>query len=59
MVTPRTMPGVLELLPAEQVVFNRMLETIRSVFERFGFLPIETPSIELTEVLLTKTGGET
>ncbi len=59
MVTPRTMPGVLELLPAEQVVFNRMLETIRGVFERFGFLPIETPSIELTEVLLTKTGGET
>jgi len=53
------MPGLLELLPAEQVAFNRMLATIRSVFERFGYLPIETPAIELTDILLTKTGGET
>ncbi len=59
MVTPRTMPGVLELLPGEQVVFQRMVDTIRSVYERFGFVPIETPVIEVAEVLLTKTGGET
>lgn len=59
MIEPRTMPGVLELLPLEQVRFQRMADTIRSGFERFGFLPIETPAIELTEVLLTKTGGET
>jgi histidyl-tRNA synthetase len=36
-----------------------MLDTIRRGFERFGFLPIETPVFELTEVLLTKSGGET
>ena len=59
MVTPRTMPGVLELLPGEQVAFRRMLDTIRTVYELFGFLPVETPAMELTEVLLTKTGGET
>ena len=59
MVTPRTMPGVLELLPAEQITFQRMLDTIRAAFERYGFLPIETPVMELAEVLLTKTGGET
>ncbi len=59
MVTPRTMPGVLELLPAEQITFQRMLSTIRAAFERYGFLPIETPVMELSEVLLTKTGGET
>ncbi len=59
MVTPRTMPGVLELLPAEQVTFRRMLETIRAAYERFGFVELETPAIELAEVLLTKTGGET
>jgi histidyl-tRNA synthetase len=53
------MPGVLELLPADQVTFQRMLDIIRSVYERFGFLPIETPAIELTDILLTKTGGET
>ncbi len=53
------MPGVLELLPAEQITFQRMLDTIRSQFELFGFLPIETPVMELSEVLLTKSGGET
>ena len=58
-VQPRTPPGVLELLPAQQLAFQRMLDTIRRGFERFGFLPIETPAYELSEVLLTKTGGET
>ena len=58
-IKPRTPPGVLELLPRDQVAFQRMLDTIRSRFERFGFLPVETPVMELCEVLLTKTGGET
>ena len=59
MIKPRTPPGVLELLPREQVAFQRMLDTIRRTFEAYGFLPIETPVFELSEVLLTKTGGET
>ncbi len=58
-VQPRTPPGVLELLPPQQLAFQRFLDTIRRGFERFGFLPVETPVFELTEVLLTKTGGET
>jgi histidyl-tRNA synthetase len=56
---PRTMPGVMELLPLDQIAFQEMLDTIRANYERFGFLPVETPAIELTDVLLTKTGGET
>ncbi|MBP9203877.1 MAG: histidine--tRNA ligase [Kofleriaceae bacterium] len=59
MIKPRTMPGVMELLPRDQLAFQRMLDTIRAAYERFGFLPIETPVIELTDVLLTKSGGET
>src|SRR3546814_16435297 len=38
---------------------QRMLDTIRLTFERFGFLPVETPVFELSDVLLTKSGGET
>jgi histidyl-tRNA synthetase len=53
------MPGVLELLPLDQIAFQRMLDTIRRNYEKFGFLPIETPVIEHSDVLLTKTGGET
>ena len=55
----RTMPGVLELLPLDQIAFQRMLDVIRRNYERFGFLPVETPVIEFSDVLLTKTGGET
>ena len=59
MIKPRTPPGTMELLPREQIAFQRMLDTIRRTFEGFGFLPIETPVFELSDVLLTKTGGET
>src|SRR5436190_10344486 len=58
-VQPRTPPGVLELLPPQQLAFQRMLDTIRRGFERFGYLPVETPVFEITDVLLTKSGGET
>lgn len=49
----------MELLPPQQLAFQRMLDTIRRHFERFGFLPVETPAFELSDVLLTKSGGET
>lgn len=49
----------MELLPREQIAFQRMLDTIRWNYERFGFLPVETPVFELSETLLTKSGGET
>jgi len=53
------MPGVMELLPLDQIAFQNMLDTVRRNFERFGFLPIETPAIEFSNILLTKSGGET
>jgi histidyl-tRNA synthetase len=58
-IKPRTPPGVLELLPRDQIAFQRVLDVIRRNYERFGFLPVETPVFELTDVLLTKSGGET
>lgn len=58
-IKPRLPSGFLELLPQDQIIFNAMFETIRKTYERFGFTPIETPAIEFTEVLLTKSGGET
>lgn len=58
-VAPRTLPGFMELSPNDQVKFNQMKETIQRSYERFGFLPLDTPVIELSEVLLAKAGGET
>ena len=59
MVQPRILPGFMELLPEDQILFNQMSDTIRKVYEKFGFLPLDTPTIELSEVLLAKAGGET
>lgn len=58
-IKPRTISGVLELLPNDQIVFNQMVDKIRKAYESFGFLPLDTPIIELSEILLAKAGGET
>ena len=58
-VEPKTLPGFMELLPSDQVKFNQMRETIQHSYEKFGFLPLDTPIIESSEVLLAKAGGET
>lgn len=58
-VKPSTLPGFMELLPQDQILFNEMLDTIRRNYEKHGFLPIDTPAIEKSEVLLAKGGGET
>lgn len=56
---PRTLAGFMELLPNEQIVFEQMKNTIEKTYQKFGFLPLDTPIIELSEVLLAKAGGET
>ena len=56
---PRTLAGFMELLPNEQILFNQMREKIQKTYEKFGFLPLDTPILELSEVLLVKAGGET
>lgn len=58
-IKPRTMPGTMELLPRGQAVLQRFIDRIRAGYERFGFQPIETPAIEMRDVLLTKSGGDT
>ena len=58
-VTPKIMSGFMELLPEDQILFNELVDTIRTSYESFGFLPIDTPILECSEVLLAKAGGET
>lgn len=56
---PRTLAGFMELLPEDQILFEQMKQKIEQTYQRFGFLPLDTPIIELSEVLLAKAGGET
>ena len=58
-IKPKTLPGFMELLPNEQILFNKMKETIKETYESYGFLPIDTPIVEDANVLLAKAGGET
>ncbi|MBX4259891.1 histidine--tRNA ligase [Clostridium estertheticum] len=58
-VKPSILPGFMELLPADQIEFNKLADTIRKTYESFGFMPIDTPVIEKSEILLAKGGGET
>lgn len=50
-VKPTLPGGFRDYLPAEMIVRNRMIATIRGVFERFGFDPLETPGMERRQVL--------
>ena len=58
-VEPKIMSGFMELTPENQIKFNYMYDTIKNTYESFGFLPIDTPILEYSEILLAKAGGET
>ena len=51
--------GFPEWTPAERILEQHMLDSIRASFERYGFSPIETSSVERNDVLTAKGGSET
>ncbi|MBQ7778294.1 MAG: histidine--tRNA ligase [Oscillibacter sp.] len=57
--TPRTLSGFMELLPAPQQQMERIMEVLRQTYSLYGFTPLDTPVIESSDVLLAKGGGET
>ena len=58
-VQPRTLSGFMELMPARQIQFDRMMAVLRESYSLYGFTPLDTPIIEASEGLLAKGGGET
>lgn len=59
MIQPSTLPGMMELLPEDQMVFDTIKRRIEDVFIKNAFFSIDTPAIEKLDVLLSKGGGET
>ena len=59
MIQPSTLPGMMELLPEDQLVFDTIKRKIEDVFIKNAFFSIDTPAIEKLDVLLSKGGGET
>ncbi len=58
-IKPRTLSGFMELLPKEQLIFNKIRDALEETYRLYGFLPLDTPILEYSEILLTKSGGET
>lgn len=58
-IQPSILPGFMELLPKEQKIFKDILRKITKVYEKNGFLEMDTSIIEKSKVLLAKNVGET
>jgi len=59
LIEPRIPKGFRDFLPEKEAERLSIVRTLQAVFEKFGFLPIDTPVLEFAEVLLGKGGGET
>ncbi len=57
-IVPRKLKGFWELMPKEQILFSSLLNSIEQVFKNNCFVPLDTPVLEYSEILLAKSGGE-
>ncbi len=59
MIEPKVLKGFRDSLPQQEIVRQNLMAKVQQIFRSFGFVPIDTPALEYTEVLLGKGGGET
>lgn len=57
-VEPRLSRGLRDLLPDQMLARQQMIDTIRGVYELYGFVPLTTPAIEFLDVLSGSAGQE-
>lgn len=58
-IEPRVLKGFRDFLPAMEIPKKAIISKLETHFSSYGFVPIDTPVLEYTEVLLGKGGGET
>ncbi len=58
LIKPRLLRGFRDYLPEQVIARQKMIATIREIYERYGFVPLDTPAMEYTETLLGKYGEE-
>ncbi len=59
MIEPAVLKGFRDSLPGEEIPKKKIVRKLEDVFSSYGFVPIDTPALEYTEILLGKGGGET
>ena len=57
-IRPRVPRGMRDILPEQMIRRQYVIDVIRDVFEEFGFEPLQTPALELSEVLTGKYGPD-
>src|SRR3954470_23414102 len=57
-IEPKTLKGFRDFLPAEARKRQFVINTLKKVFESYGFDPPETPVLEYEEILAGKYGDE-
>src|SRR3989442_12523292 len=55
---PRALQGMRDFLPERMILRHWVIGQLRSVFESFGFEPLDTPAVEYAETLMGKYGEE-
>ncbi len=58
-IQPRILKGFRDFLPSQEILRSDLTEKITKVYRSFGFVPIDTPVLEYSEILLRKSNGET
>ena len=59
LIQPRTLSGFRDFLPEMMIPREKLMETARTVYRSYGFVPIDTPTLELSEILCGKGSEET
>ncbi|MFW5801465.1 MAG: histidine--tRNA ligase [Spirochaeta sp.] len=59
MIEPRILKGFRDMMPQDERLRLQLQHTLQNTFQSYGFVPIDTPMLEYTEILLGKGGGET
>ncbi len=59
LIQPRTLKGFRDFLPEMMIPREKLMETARNVYRSYGFVPIDTPALELSEILCGKGSDET
>ncbi len=59
LIQPRVLKGFRDILPDAEIMRSDLQEKITKVYRSYGFVPIDTPVLEYSEILLRKSNGET
>lgn len=59
LIQPKILKGFRDFLPQDEMLRAELIEKITGTYRSYGFVPIDTPVLEYTEILLRKSNGET